>query len=224
MKTLWRRLGCLIFCGAVFCNVLFAQGKNGVAGNVYSWDFSDCSIRDILYVVSLDTGISIVPDDTVNGKSDFRFTGRDFETAFDSFLNSARLYVSKQEKVWTVSRFRITQKDGLFCLDVCDLTAEQIVEKLSMFLEKAVTYEVLPSGMLNLHFKGLSEQELLESVCLRLSGFELVKNDCGYHFAKKNFNGGGHKNASGGISRLPLKITISKFISIVRSIDELKYV
>ena len=43
-------------------------------------------------------------------------------------------------------------------------------------------------------------------------------------FAKKNFNGGGHKNASGGISRLPLKITISKFISVVKSIDDLKYV
>ena len=43
-------------------------------------------------------------------------------------------------------------------------------------------------------------------------------------FAKKNFNGGGHKNASGGVSRLPLKVTINKFISIIKSIDELKYV
>ena len=186
MKTLWRRLGCVLICGGILCNCVFAQAKNSSAGNVYSWDFSDCLIRDILYVVSLDTGISIVPDDTVNGKSDFRFTGSDFETAFDSFLNYARLYVSKKDEVWTVSRFRILEQNGLFCLDVCDLTAEQIVEKLSLFLDTAVTYEVLPAVTMNMHFKGLNEEELLESVCLRLNGFELVKKDSGYHFAKKN--------------------------------------
>ena len=187
MKAVWRRLGCVLLCCVFFCTAGFCQKKNAV--NVYSWDFSDCSIRDILYVVSLDTGISIVPDDTVSGKADFRFTGKDFETAFDSFLNSARLYVSKQNEIWTVSRFRLVEKDGLFGLDVCDLTAEQIVEKLSLFLRKAVTYEVLPSGTMNVHFKELSEQELLESFCLRLNGFELVKKDSGYHFARRNSGG-----------------------------------
>ena len=90
MKAFWRRSGCVLLYCVFLCMAVFCQNKN--TSNVYSWDFSDCSIRDILYVVSLDTGISIVPDDTVGGKADFRFTGKDFETAFDSFLNSARLY------------------------------------------------------------------------------------------------------------------------------------
>jgi hypothetical protein len=180
----------MLFWGAVFCLAVFADSKKNAAGSVYSWDFSDCSIRDILYVVSLDTGISIVSDDTVIGKADFRFTGKDFETAFDSFLNSARLYVSKEDDVWTVSRFRIVEQNGLFCLDVCDLSAEQIVEKLSLFLKVALTYEVLPAGTMSVHFKGLDEFGLLQSVCLRLSGCVLEKTDAGYHIAKRSVTSG----------------------------------
>ncbi len=190
MKVLWRYLLCMLFWGAVFCLAVFADSKKNAAGSVYSWDFSDCSIRDILYVVSLDTGISIVSDDTVIGKADFRFTGKDFETAFDSFLNSARLYVSKEDDVWTVSRFRIVEQNGLFCLDVCDLSAEQIVEKLSLFLKVALTYEVLPAGTMSVHFKGLDEFGLLQSVCLRLSGCVLEKTDAGYHIAKRSVTSG----------------------------------
>ena len=193
MKTLWRFLACMLVWEAVFLSSLFADGKNAAAGRAYSWDFSDCSIRDILYVVSLDTGISIFCDDTVSGKADFRFTGKDFETAFDSFLKGARLYALKEDDLWTVSRFRLVEQNGLFSLDACDLSAEQIVEKLSLLLGNALTYEVLPAGTMNVHFRDLNEFELLESLCLRLNGYSLEKTDSGYHFAKKSLavNAGG---------------------------------
>ena len=183
----------MLVWGAVSLSSVFADVRDVAAGSVYSWDFSDCSIRDILYVVSLDTGISIVCDDTVNGKADFRFTGKDFETAFDSFLKGARLYVLKEDDLWTVSRFRLVEQNGLFSLDVCDLSMEQIVEKLSLLLGHALTYEVLPAGMMNVHFKGLNEFELLQSLCLRLNGYSLEKKDSGFHFAKKSVavNAGG---------------------------------
>ncbi len=193
LKTLWRFVACMLVWGAVSLSSAFADVESAAAGSVYSWDFSDCSIRDILYVVSLDTGISIVCDDTVSGKADFRFTGKDFETAFDSFLKGARLYVSKEDDLWTVSRFRLIEQNGLFSLDACDLSMEQIVEKLSLSLGHALTYEVLPAGTMNVHFKGLNEFELLESLCLRLNGYSLEKKDSGFHFAKKTVavNAGG---------------------------------
>ena len=190
MKTLWRSLCCMLVWCVVICTSVFADAKKSAAGNVYSWDFSDCLIRDILYVVSLDTGISIVSDDTVSGKADFRFTGKDFETAFDSFLKAARLYVLKEDEVWTVSRFKIEELNGLYNLDVCDLSAEQIVEKLSLFLGTVLTYEVLPAGTMNMHFRGLDEFGLVQSVCLRLNGYTLERTDAGYHFAKRTVSTG----------------------------------
>ena len=192
MKTLVRKI-CTVLLSCVLLGnaLLYAEHKSEGLG-VYSWDFSDCEIRDILYVISLDTGISIVSDDTVSGKADFRFTGKDFEKAFDSFLNSARLFVLKEDDVWTVSRFRLVEHNGLYTLDVCDLSAEQIVEKMSLVLDCALTYEVLPAGAMNVHFKGLTEEELLENVCLRLNGYELEKNDTGYHLTKK-----GNSNTTG---------------------------
>ena len=188
MKTLWQGLSCMLVWGWVLCSPVFAEDSKTPAGSVYSWDFEDCSIRDILYAVSLDAGISIVSDDTVSGNADFRFAGRDFETAFDSFLKASRLYVSKEDDVWTVSRFRLVKSNGLYSLDAFDMSAEQIVEKLSLFLGTVLTYEVLPLGTMNLHFKDLDEFELLESVCLRLNGYALEKRDTGYHFARKNVN------------------------------------
>ena len=104
MLNFGRRFCCLLLYFVMFWTAFGAE-RNVVGQSVYSWDFSDCEIRDILYVVSLDTGISIVSDDTVKGRADFRFTGKDFETAFDSFLKAARLYVFKTDEVWTVSRF-----------------------------------------------------------------------------------------------------------------------
>ena len=183
MKALGRKVCALLF-------FLIADfGLFGMDGG-YSWDFSDCDIRDILYVISVDSGISIVADDTVKGKGSFRFSGNDFGVAFDSFLNAERLYVFKDENLWTVSRFRVVENDGLYCLDACDLSAEQIIEKLSVKLKSVITYDALPSGVMNMHFKDLSELELLESVCLRLNGCQLEKRDSGYHFAKKNGGSG----------------------------------
>ena len=189
----------MLVWGVVLTSSVFADNGKAATGSVYSWDFSDCSIRDILYVVSLDTGISIVSDDTVSGKADFRFTGKDFETAFDSFLKAARLYVLKEDGVWTVSRIRIVEQNGLFSLDACDLFAEQIVEKLSLFLGTALTYEVLPSGMMNVHFKELDEFELLQSLCLRLNGYVLEKKDAGYHIAKKTVASNAENSVLGNV-------------------------
>ena len=86
---------------AFFCHFAVAQKK------FYSWDFSDCEIKDILFAVSIDSGISIVPDDTVSGKGDLKFAGSDFSTAFETFLSGNRLFVKKEEGVWSVSRFRL---------------------------------------------------------------------------------------------------------------------
>lgn len=154
--------------------------------SVYSWDFSNCEIRDILYAVSLDSGISIYADDTVNGKGDLKFAGCDFAEAFDSFLIANRLFVVKDEKIWIVSKFRMSCEKNLYSVDAYDMTPSLILEKISKEMNCVVTYDNLPGNKLSLHFSCVDEQGLLDSLAKRFGEYEVLKSDYGYHFSKKN--------------------------------------
>ena len=105
----------------LFCYFAVAQGTG------YSWDFSDCELKDILCAVSVDTGISIVPDDTVSGKGDLKFAGSDFETAFDAFLKANRLFVKKENGVWTVSRINVSFDEGCYSVEAYDLLPVNVI-------------------------------------------------------------------------------------------------
>ncbi len=152
----------------------------------FSWDFSDCEIKDILFAVSVDTGISIVPDDTVSGKGDLKFAGGDFDSAFEAFLKSNRLFVRKEGSVWTVSRIHVVEESGCFSLEAYDLLPVQIVEKLSEVMDRVVTFETLPAQRISVHFKGIKEDVLMESLAKRFGSYSVEKNSSGYHFVKNN--------------------------------------
>ncbi len=175
-----KRFLAFLVCLVGFCYFAVAQGL------YYSWDFSDCEIKDILYAVSLDSEISIVPDDTVSGKGDLKFAGSDFDSAFETFLKVNRLYVNKGEKVWTVSKFMAKREDGLLFVDACDLTPAQILEKLSAFVDSVLTFDSLPATKMSVHFNGVPENLLLKALAKQFGNYELVKSDAGYNFARKN--------------------------------------
>ena len=181
--SFWNRIkkGLMMTCVAlVVCHFAVAQTTG------YSWDFSDCEIKDILFAVSVDTGISIVPDDTVSGKGDLKFAGGDFDLAFEAFLKANRLFVRKEGNVWTVSRICVSVENGCFSLEAYDLLPVQIVEKLSEVMNGVVTFDSLPAQRISVHFKGLSENVLLESLAKRFGSYSLEQNASGYHFVKKN--------------------------------------
>lgn len=169
--------------GFVFleCFKLFA------APEYFSWDFSNCEIKDILYAVSLDTGISIVADDTVSGTADLKFAGKNFEIAFDSFLKTSRLYVEKKENVWTVSRCAVhIEDDGSVNFDAYDMSPALLIEKLSLVLECAITYETLPVSKMSVHFKNLSQKDLLESLARSFGSYNVIHiSPDVVHFARK---------------------------------------
>ena len=97
-----------------------------------SYEFADRDIHEILYALSLYTGLSISADDTVSGKADFRFTGENFDDSFGAFLLQARLYVEKGENRWTVSRVKVQKNNTLFSLDAFDVTPMQLFEKIAI--------------------------------------------------------------------------------------------
>ena len=160
--------------------------------NYFSWDFTDQNIKDIIYAISVDTGISIVTDDTVSGTGTIRFSGTDFSTAFDSFLNSTRLYVTKTDNLWTVSKFKYIQKDNLYYVDAYDLYPYEIIDKITDNVKWIITYDSLPSNKMSVHFKGVTKDVLMESLCKRFGNYEITESESGYNLKqiteKQDFN------------------------------------
>ena len=177
----WLKRGLMILEVALFfCHFAVAQGA------VYSWDFSDCEIKDILFAVSVDTGISIVPDDTVSGKGDLKFAGGDFDLAFEAFLKTNRLFVERNGSVWTVSRCHVAVENGCFSLEAYDLLPVQIVEKLSLVMDKVVTYESLPAQRISVCFRGVDEVLLMDCLAKRFGLYGVERDAAGYHFVRNS--------------------------------------
>lgn len=178
----FKRRAICVLLGVFFCMNVVAQGKH------FSWDFVDCDLRDILFAVSMDTGISIVPDDTVVGKGDFRFAGENFQDAFESFLLGNRLFVERKENVWKVSKFSMRKENGLYSVDACDLQPSQIIEKLSERVDCVFTFDTLPMQKYSIHFKKLTLADLVDSIAKSFGTYEVTKLDSGYHFVKSTEN------------------------------------
>lgn len=167
-------------CVLFFCSILnffsFSQS--------FLWDFDFCNIKDILFAISLDTGISISADDTVDGKGSLKFSGEDFEAAFDAFLLENRLYVLKNKNQWIVSKFYFSENEEKFILDASDLLPVQILEKLSLNLKDIITYENLPNVKISVHFRDVSKKEMLENLGKRFGNYDVQIQDNKIHFVK----------------------------------------
>ncbi|WP_294429791.1 type II secretion system protein GspD [uncultured Treponema sp.] len=152
-----------------------------------AYEFVDKDIHEILYALSLYTGISISADDTVSGKADFRCTGENFSESFDAFLLQSRLYVERGENRWTVSRILIQRNNDLYSLDAFDVSPMQLFEKCAISTGLCVTYDSLPSVKVSLHTGFCSTEELLKRITGLCMGFSLEKEGEGaFHVARNS--------------------------------------
>lgn len=170
----------LSFILIVYMPLVYAQNVNG-------FEFIDRDISEILYSISMIQGIPIVPDDTVSGTATFRFAGVNFESAFDSFLRSERLYVTKTNEKWIVSRIRFEEKEKIIFLDACDVKPSVLTEKLSSWTGDEITFDVLPDITISLHTKGKNLKEIVCSIA-RQTGeeYSVEENDGKIHIKKEN--------------------------------------
>ena len=124
------------------------------------FEFIQQDITEIIYAVSLTSNTPIVCDDTVSGRASFRFAGTDFNTAFESFLLTNRLYVKKTDTVWTVSRIKIeqtqTDKNDIINLDAYDVIPARLFEKISEETGTTIIHEILPNVTMSIHIKNVS--------------------------------------------------------------------
>lgn len=164
----------------------FFWAVTSVFSEKVSFEFIDQKYGDILYALSSYRGISIVADDTVSGTACFQFAGTDFEKAFESFLCINRLYVSKKESVWTISRIAVDsiKEKNKILLDALDATPAQIFDKISRNTGKTILFDVLPSTKISIHISANSPEEIVSLVMKPFTTFT-VENTSTHIFIKR---------------------------------------
>ena len=141
------------------------------------FEFIQQDITEIIYAVSLTSKTPIVCDDTVSGRASFRFAGTDFDTAFESFLLTNRLYVNKSDTVWTVSRIKIEQSGQdnkeLFNVDAYDVIPARLFEKISEETGTTIIHETLPNVTMSIHIKNVTVKEAVSLIMKSWSDYEI---------------------------------------------------
>ncbi len=184
----------VLVLGWLFCAIFFFSQRLFAQE---SYEFVDRDIHEILYALSLYTGIPISADDTVSGKADFRCTGENFDAGFDAFLLKSRLYVEKGENRWTVSRIRIQRNNDLYSLDALDVTPMQLFEKMAIETGYCVTYDSLPVVKVSLHTGFCAAEEILRRISGLCMGFSIEREqEKSFHVARLVANQ--NQNAAGG--------------------------
>ncbi|MBQ7157877.1 MAG: type II and III secretion system protein [Treponema sp.] len=152
-----------------------------ISKTVVSYDFTSRDIGEILFAVSQYEGFPVTADDTVFGTADFRCAGEDFDTAFESFLKKNRLYVTKTETQWTVSKIFIQRRNDEFSVDAMDVSPERIFERVGTECGICIVGENLPQVKQSVHTGFCSEHELVHRLALLCAGFEAVAEKTGFY-------------------------------------------
>ncbi len=156
-----------------------------------SFDFVMQDIQDIIYAVSLSHDISIVCDDTVVGKTSFRFSGADFDKAVQSFLLTNRLYARKIDGVVVVSKIDIEKVRGendLYNVNAYDINPSTILNKLSEAANIPISYEILPSTPISIHVEKVRVEEAVLIIMKAFPDYAVTLDDRSIHIAKSLFS------------------------------------
>lgn len=162
----------------VAAHALFPASAEPAKRDAGKYEFVNQSVRDILFALSTYVRQPIVADDTVSGAASFQFAGGDFDTAFESFLSTNRLYVTRGADVWTVSKIRLSVDDaGKVTVDALDVSLGQLVERIAMRTGTTVVQDMLPAVKLSLHVESVTPFDALDVIMKPYTDYSVVKAD-----------------------------------------------
>ena len=137
--------------------------------------FIDQPITDILLALGEISGKSIIPDETVKGSASYYFVETDFETAFDVFLETNKMYYRKEANIYYVSRIR-TEYDYMtntISMDAEDVEFPFLVRAASKAIGKTILHDPLPPAALTIHVVRVSPEKFLNILITKYPDFQL---------------------------------------------------
>ena len=162
-----------------------------------NFDFVDQEITDIVYAVSLAYDMSIICDDTVDGKASFRFNGTNFEDSANAFLLANKLYAYTENNTIVVSRIAISQKADRYSIHAQDVLPAAIFRKLAEKSSIPITFELLPSIPTSIHVENMTVEQIVSIVMQSFSEYSVEFANNTVNISKQKYQNSVGSNQNG---------------------------
>lgn len=209
-----KRLILACLCAALSVS-LWSQAMKSI-------EFRDQNIRDILLTLGELNDVSIVPDETVNGKASYVFSDMDFHQALQVFLDAFKMSYTFKNNVYYISRVSVkVNTDGTIDVKASDLPVRDILRVLSSQIGKTILTDNLPNDPITINVQNARIEDILKIAIARYPDFTLDVQDKYYYLRAKAQGGVANDVASSADAikqngdRFDLQITRSRFKDLI---------
>jgi general secretion pathway protein D len=156
-----------------------------------SLEFRNQEMRDILFVLAQLNDVSIVPDETVQGKASFYFSSMGFDEAFRLYVESNNLYCVKKDGVYHVSRIFAKRDDATRLMSVAcvDVQLRSLVLALSSAAGTTILFDQLPPDTITLQVEGASLKDIMNMIAAKYRDFVVDNMDSYFYIRRKDLPG-----------------------------------
>lgn len=160
------------------------------AQRIQKMDFRNQKITDILMVLAEMGQRSIIVDDTITGAATFHFSDSEFEESLFNFIDACKLFCTKKDNTYYVSRVRIDYNAVKQVADIYaeDVEIEKIVKELSRTFGKTILYDVLPREILSISEKESSLQNALMVLIKKYPDYSVQEENQSFYLKKTTDN------------------------------------
>jgi general secretion pathway protein D len=158
-----------------------------------SIEFKNQEVRDILFALAGLSGASIVPDDTVTGKTSFFFSNMEYDAAIRLFIESNNLFSWKREGILYVSKIRVEQDPATKLLSVTcrEVPMRSLVQVISNIVGKTILFDQLPQEPVTFHIEALGLKEALGVVVAKYPELWVDSTDSYFYLRRRDPGGQG---------------------------------
>lgn len=167
-----------------FSFLVYSQESEGIY-----LDFRNQEISDIIYSIAEICEKNVLIDESVIGKTTFRFEDKDFESALKRFAEHSQLYVEKEEGIYKVSKVQIKEiTKGKYAVNTENVQIETFLSILSRKTNKTIVYDSLPKMEVTIREKEARIEDIINLSVVKLSGYVLERIADGFYITKSSGN------------------------------------
>ena len=153
-----------------------------------SIEFKNQEMRDILFALAGLGDISVLPDDTVTGKTSFFFSSMDYDAAIRLFIESNNLFSWEGGGILYVSRIRVEQSPDTKLISVrCrDVSMKSLVQAIASIAGKTILFDQLPQEPVTLRADELDLRGILAILVAKYPDLSVDAKESYFYIRKKD--------------------------------------